>query len=117
MPEDTQPPIDSILNTVKKALGLAPDYKVFDVDLILHINSTFGTLNQLGVGPLEGFSIEDETVVWGDYTLNDKNLNSVKSYIFVKVRLLFDPPATSFTLDALNKQAEEFAWRLNVYVD
>ena len=104
---------DSILDTTKKLLGLDPSYDVFDVDIITHINTVFFTLQQLGVGPVGGFSIVDNTATWDDYIGTDQ-INGVKSYTFIRVRLLFDPPATSFAIDSLKKQAEELEWRLNV---
>jgi hypothetical protein len=106
---------DSILNSTKKALGVDSTYTAFDVDILMHINSAFATLNQLGIGPEEGFSIEDATPTWDAFLGTDKNLNSVKSYVYIKVRMLFDPPTTSFLIDALNKQATELEWRLNTY--
>lgn len=121
MAEESQTPqvAGSILNTIKKALGLDPSYDVFDTDIVMHINSTFATLNQLGVGPEEGFSIEDASATWQDFLgLGETNkLLSVKSYMYLKVRLLFDPPTTSFAIDAMKKNAEEYEWRLNVQTD
>lgn len=105
----------SILNSVKKALGFDPDYKAFDEDIILHINGVFLNLNQLGVGPPEGFAIESDRERWEDLIGLDKNLNAVKTYVFLKVRVAFDPPTTSFALDAMNKQIEQFEWRINVH--
>lgn len=107
--------IASILNSVKKVLGFDSEYGAFDEDIIMHINSVFGTLNQLGVGPPEGFAIEDASSEWTDYLGLDKNLNQVKTYVYLKVRLLFDPPATSFAQDAMRKQIEELEWRINVH--
>lgn len=106
---------DSILTTVKKLVGIDESYDAFDLDIITHINSAFSTLDQLGIGPEEGFMIEDDSATWGDFLGDDPRLNSVKSLIGLKVRVVFDPPATSFTLDAFNKQIEELQWRLNVY--
>lgn len=106
---------DSILTSIKKVLGLEEDYEAFDVDILLHINSVFSTLNQLGIGPADGFSIEDDSATWDDFLDSDPRLNSVKSYLYLKVRMLFDPPQTSYLIEALNKQAQEFEWRLNVY--
>lgn len=106
---------DSILNSTKKILGIAENYTEFDQDIILHINSVFATLNQLGLGPDEGFEIEDEDAEWAEYLANDKNLNGVRTYVYLRVRLLFDPPTTSFALESMNKQVEQFEWRLNVY--
>ncbi len=106
---------DSILTTVKKLVGIDESYDAFDLDIITHINSALSTLDQLGIGPEEGFMIEDDSATWGDFLGDDNRLNSVKSLIGLKVRVVFDPPATSFTLDAFNKQIEELQWRLNVY--
>lgn len=110
-------PDDSILLSVKKALGLEPDYDVFDQDILLHINSVFFTLNQLGVGPETTHYVEGFMEPWIGFTGGDNNLNAVKSYMYIRVRLLFDPPGTSFGQEALKKQAEELEWRLNVYAD
>jgi hypothetical protein len=104
----------SILNSTKKILGIAEDYTVFDLDIITHINSAFSTLTQLGVGPAEGFMIEDATAVWSDFIGDDVQYNSVKSYVFLRVRLLFDPPATSYLIAAYEKQIQELEWRLSV---
>jgi hypothetical protein len=106
--------IDSILTSVKKVLGLDASYTAFDEDLILHINSVFSTLNQLGIGPDDGFAIEDATDTWDDFLVGDLRKNSVKTYMYLKVRLLFDPPTTSFTQEAMKQQAQELEWRLNV---
>jgi hypothetical protein len=106
----------SILIGTKKILGLAEDYTAFDHDVITHINSAFSTLTQLGVGPAEGFMIEDESAVWTDFiTDNDLQYNSVKTYVYLRVRMVFDPPATSFVIAALNEQIKELEWRLNVH--
>ena len=106
---------NSILDSTKKNLGIAADYTAFDQDILMHINSAFSTLNQLGIGPVDGFMIEDETAVWDDFLLSDLRLNSVKTYVYLSVRLLFDPPPTSFTLSALTEQKKELEWRLNTY--
>jgi len=106
----------SILNSTKKILGLAPDYTVFDHDVITHINTAFSILTQLGVGPPMGFMIEDETAEWTDYVLDDDfQYNSVKTYVYLKVRQLFDPPQTSYLISAMERQIEELEWRLNVH--
>jgi hypothetical protein len=105
---------DSILTNTKKLLGLDESYTVFDTDVLMHINTAFSTLNQLGVGPVEGFLVEDADTTWAQFLLNDPRLNNVKSYVFVRVKLLFDPPQTSYLLTALDKQREELEWRLNV---
>lgn len=104
---------DEILKSVKKALGLADDYDVFDPDVIMHINSAFSTLNQLGIGPQQGFMIEDDAATWESFLGTDLRLNNVKTYIYLRVRLLFDPPTTSFHLEAVNQQIKELEWRLN----
>jgi hypothetical protein len=106
--------IDSILTSTKKVLGIDDSYTAFDEDIILHINSVFSTLNQLGIGPDDGFAIEDDTATWDTYLDGDLNKNSVKTYMYLKVRLLFDPPTTSFTQEAMKQQAQELEWRLNV---
>lgn len=106
--------MENILTSIKKLLGIEEDYVHFDPDIIMHINSVFMILNQLGVGPPEGFRIEDDLTTWSDYT-NDKLLyESVKTYIYLKVRLLFDPPASSSLIEAMNRQISELEWRLNV---
>ena len=106
---------DSILDSTKKILGIEADYPAFDLDIITHINSVFFTLQQLGVGPEGGFAIEDNTKTWTQYLgVGALNFSAVKSYVYLRVRLMFDPPATSFAIDSLKKQAEEFEWRLNV---
>ena len=105
---------DSILNSVKKNLGLDANYKAFNPDIIMHINSVFGTLHQLAVGPLEGFQIEDGSNTWGEFTDNQVLLNPVKSYITLQVRMMFDPPTTSFHLEAIKEQIREFEWRISI---
>lgn len=104
----------SILTSTKKILGIAADYTAFDLDIITHINAAFSTLTQLGVGPADGFMIEDASAVWEDYIENEVQLNTIKSYVFLKVRQLFDPPTTSYLITAVEKQIAEFEWRLNV---
>lgn len=103
----------SILTSVKKVLGIAESDTSFDVDIVLHINSVFSTLDQLGVGPTGGFAIEDATATWDDF-VTDKRMNSVKSYLYLRVRLLFDPPSTSFVIDSMERQISQIEWRLNV---
>lgn len=107
----------SILISTKKILGIAEDYTVFDLDIITHINTAFSTLTQLGVGPADGFMIEDASDLWTDFDPVDDHLNynSVKSYVFLKVKQLFDPPTTSYLISAQEKQIEELEWRLNTY--
>jgi hypothetical protein len=106
---------NSILISTKKILGLASDYNVFDLDVITHINSAFSVLCQLGVGPVEGFFIEDDVAVWSDFPVPPEQLALVRTYIFLKTRMLFDPPTTSFLIEAMNNQIREYEWRLNIY--
>jgi hypothetical protein len=105
---------DSILDSIKKLLGLDSTYTPFDTDVIIHINTAFFVLWQLGIGPTDSFSIEDNTATWSAFVGTDLNLNAVKSYIFIRVKMLFDPPTTSFVIDAYNAQLKEYEWRLNV---
>lgn len=107
---------ESILNSTKKAIGLIADYDPFDPELIMYINSAFGTLAQLGVGPAEGFTIEGDDATWDEFTM-DKRYGLVRSYIAFKVKLAFDPPSNSFTQEALKQQIQEHEWRLNVLVE
>lgn len=106
---------NSILKSTKKMLGIADDYTVFDHDIITHINTAFTTLTQLGVGPDEGFMIEDDRALWEDFIEDDLQYNSVKSYVFLRVRMLFDAPTTSYLISAANEQIRELEWRLNVH--
>lgn len=108
---------DSILDSIKKILGMPPDYDAFDTDLVIHINSVFGILAQLGVGPAGGFSISDNTTLWKAYLGDLKDLEMVKSYMALKVRLVFDPPTIGAVMDAMKEQIREYEWRLNVQVD
>lgn len=110
--------MESILTSIKKMLGIEESYTHFDSDLVMHINSVFSILTQMGVGPSDGFSIEDEDKEWNDFLHGDPaKLSLVKSYIFLKVRLLFDPPQNSFAVESINRQISEFEWRLNVEAD
>lgn len=106
--------MDSILTSIKKLLGIAEEYNHFDGDLIMHINSVFSILTQLGVGPSEGFYIEDDGTTWDEFTNDVKTLNNVKSYMYLKVKLLFDPPLSSAVMESMNRSISEFEWRLNV---
>lgn len=106
--------MDSILTSVKKLLGITEDYTHFDMDIIMHINSVFLTLTQLGVGPEEGFVIEDDTSIWTDFIEDSIQLQAVKSYMFLKVRLLFDPPLSSAVIESSNRMIAEFEWRLRL---
>lgn len=107
----------SILTSIKKMLGVAEDYTEFDEDIITHINSVFLNLTQLGVGPEEGFMIEDDTAVWEDFIDDIIQLQAVKTYMYLKVKLLFDPPLSSSVTESFTRMIAELEWRLNVAVD
>lgn len=110
--------MESILTSIKKLLGITEEYTHFDADLIMHINSVFTILTQLGVGPKEGFRIEDELATWNDFLQTDSVLfDSVKSYMHLKVKLLFDPPLSGTVMESYNRMISEFEWRLNVTAD
>lgn len=109
--------MDSILTSIKKMLGIAEEYEHFDMDLIIHINSALSILTQLGVGPSRGFSIQDKTATWDDFIPEGANLETIKSYVYLKVRLLFDPPANSSVIESTNRLLSELEFRINVEVD
>lgn len=110
--------MESILNSTKKLSGLMEEYEHFDSDIIMFINSVFFDLNQLGVGPSEGFTIEDDSSIWEDFLPDDKPLReAVKSYMGMKVRLKFDPPTVSSLLEALQRSINECEWRFSVHVN
>lgn len=107
--------MDSILNSIKKLIGMDPEYTQFDTDLIIYINSIFAILKQVGVGPENGFSISDDSATWDEYLPDyDKNFEFVKTYIQQRVKLVFDPPLTSSVLDAMKETIKELEWRLNI---
>ena len=103
--------LPSILNTIKKMLGIDVSLDVFDTDIITHINSAFMTLKQLGVGPEVGFHIENDSEIWSDF-IDESRYNEVKTYVYLRVRLLFDPPGTSFHITAIKEQIQELEWRI-----
>ena len=106
---------DSILNDVKKLLGIMESYEHFDVDIIIHINTAFSTLTQLGIGPSDGFSITNKTETWADFIGDDYlKFQSVKTYIYLKVRMIFDPPSNSSATEAIKSTISELEWRLNI---
>lgn len=109
--------MNSILTSIKKMLGIAEEYEHFDQDIIMHINSVLSVLTQLGVGPVMGFSIIDKTASWSDYLDGDTRLEMVKSYIYLKVKLLFDPPLGNALIEAMNRQISEYEWRINITAD
>jgi len=111
--EEVPPVAQSILNSVKKMLNIGESDTSFDLDIIIHINSAFSTLHQIGIGPDEGFMIEDASATWQSFTTN-RLLNSVKTYMYAQVRLDFDPPNTSFGIEAMERHIRELIWRINV---
>lgn len=104
----------SILKSTKKILGVGEADTSFDVDIMTHINSVLAVLTQVGIGPNNGYMIEDDTATWDAFIGTDPRLNLVKTYLYLRVRLMFDPPGTSYAIDAMEKQIAEFEWRLNV---
>lgn len=108
---------ESILQNIKKLLGIDGTYTEFDTDIIIHINSVFMILNQLGVGPKNGYKITGSLNVWSEFTDDDRLIESVKSYIYLKVRMMFDPPQNSAHIQAIQAQIAELEWRLNVAVE
>ena len=108
----------SILDSVKKVIGMDPSYEAFDEDIIMHINSQFSKLYNLGVGPkTAAFEIEDNKAKWSDFLQGKTNINMAKTYVYMAVRLIFDPPPTSFGIAAVQKEIEEMGWRLKVLDD
>ncbi|MDD2285622.1 MAG: hypothetical protein PHQ11_09515 [Paludibacter sp.] len=109
--------MESILTSIKKLLGIAEEYTHFDADLIMHINSVLSILTQIGVGPAEGFSIKDESSVWEDFVPENSKLELIKSYTYMKVKLLFDPPLISAVIESTNRIISELEWRIQVAAD
>lgn len=109
--------MDSILASIKKLLGVPEEYTQFDADIIMHINSVFLNLNQLGVGPEAGFAIENDSAKWSDFIKDNVKLNAVKTYMYLKVKLLFDPPLSTSVIESMNHTISELEWRLNVVAD
>lgn len=108
---------ESILITIKKMIGAAADYDAFDTDLIIQINSALMVVAQLGIGPAKGIKITGEDETWDLLLTEEDNLEAVKTYIYILVRLAFDPPSSGSLLDNLEKQKQEYAWRLNVMAE
>lgn len=109
--EEVRFKMESILTSIKKLLGIQAAYTNFDVDILIHINTAFATLNQLGVGPEEGFIVEDESSTWDEY-ITSCNLTMVRTYIYLKVRLVFDPPTSGILTDSIYRTISELEWRL-----
>lgn len=107
---------DSILTTIKKLLGIDESFTMFDMEVTVGINSAFATLQDLGVGPGDGFEIHGSQSKWKEF-ITDKRLNSVITFVYYSTKLGFDPPATSYAISAMEKQIEELKWRLNVYAE
>jgi len=106
---------NSILTSVKKALGIDVGVTHFDVDIVMHINSAFSVLNQLGVGPELGFEIEDSSAEWADFYDDDPRYNLIRTYMYLKVRVLFDPPTVGYHMDAMKEQLLEHETRISYY--
>mgnify|MGYP007022403675 CR=1 FL=1 len=105
--------MESILIDVKRLIGFTEEYEVFDKDIIIHLNSTFMILRQLGVGPEDGFTIKDKSSLWSDFIPEDcKYFEGVKTYVYAKAKLVFDPPQSSIVKDCLEQTVREFEWRL-----
>lgn len=109
--------MDSILTSIKKLLGITEDYEEFDQDIIMHINSVLSILKQLGVGSTNGFYIEDDSSTWADLLGSNTNLELIKSYVYMKVRLMFDPPTSSSVMEAINNNISELEWRIVAEVE
>ena len=109
--------MESILTSVKKMLGITEDYEHFDPELIMHINSVINVLAQLGVGPEEGYSISSKADEWAKLIGDTKLLELVKSYVYLKEKLLFDPPLASSTIEACNRQIDELEYRINLMAE
>jgi hypothetical protein len=108
---------DSIFVTTKKVLGIPESDTSFDTDIFMHLNTVLADLAQLGVGPVEGLWVDDYSATWDQFTNNDVLLAPVKTYVYLRVRLLFDPPTTSFAIAAMERQVQQMEWRLNVYAE
>lgn len=108
--------MDSILNSIKKLLGITEDYTPFDTDIIIHINSVFSILTQIGIGPPEGFTISDSAAQWSDYIGDTAAIEMVKTYIYLKTKLIFDPPINSSVTASIEKTISELEWRLSISV-
>lgn len=105
---------ESILKTIKQLIGCPDGFEQFDLDLTIHINSAFATLTQLGVGPKEGYRITGPDNVWSEFEEDAQKSNLIKDYVYIKTRLLFDPPTSSALMDSLKEQLKEMEWRLYI---
>lgn len=109
--------MESILVSIKKLLGIKADYTYFDDDIIMHINTVFSALSQIGVGPEDGFSISDDLSLWYDYLQDNKKLNLIKTYMYLRVKLIFDPPASGIVTDSVKRTIDELEWRIYTEID
>lgn len=109
--------MESILTSIKKLLGIEEEYTQFDTDITIYINAALMTLNQIGIGPESGFTISDKTVTWFDFIGDRIDLEAIKSYVYLCVRLIFDPPQMGYLVDAIKNQIQELGWRLAVQVE
>ena len=107
----------SILTSIKKLLGVDEADVSFDLDIAMHINSAFFTLNQLGIGPSVGYSISNKIAIWSDFIGSAKDLEAIKTYVYLKTRLVFDPPQMGYLVEAIKSQITELEWRLNVQIE
>lgn len=108
---------ESILTSIKQMLGISKSYNAFDTVIIMHINTVFNILNQINVGPSKGFRIEDDKAVWSDYINDDEYFDDVKTYIYLKVKLIFDPPLNSSVMETIKQLINELEWRLNIQAE
>ena len=108
---------ESILESTKAAMGIVPEYDSFNNQLIMLINSAFSTLSQLGIGPDDGFAIEDSSTTWDEFLNGKRILNFVIQYVHIYVRLGFDPPQNSFAVQSMKQQLDELTWRINVQAE
>lgn len=109
--------MDSVLTSIKKLLGINEEYDQFDQDLIIHINAVLMVLTQIGVGPSNGMIINDSSTTWNDILSDTSNIEAVKTYVYLKVKMIFDPPSSSSVADAMNRSINEYEWRLNINAD
>ena len=105
--------MDSILESIKKLLGIPKEYEAFDADIIMHINTAFAILNQLGLGPEGGYGIEGYDDLWDDYIVS-YNMSMIKTFIYLKVRLAFDPPSSTALIESMQRTLDELTWRLEL---
>lgn len=109
--------MDSILTSIKKLLGIVEEDTSFDVDVIMHINSAFSELTQIGFGPKDGYSIIGKENLWSEIISDKKTLEMIKTYIYLKVKIIFDPPLNSSTLETYKQEIERYEWRINSEVE